>query len=485
MKSSDNNEKRHYLIIILFIMIVFNVISTTGSSFAQNQSKLSAAPDIVPPATKEMQYPEFWISRIQGDPDRVIMTQKQIKNLNNKNRTRLPQKTLVDGTVIPFPPILDQANFSRIFFNIADPLTLQSFPGDSLRAWFQKSSNYIKDGNFWDRRHIPYPEQTKQELIATINEKSVPPTVNPQYGIVVKHTLNRYVPTHDRVYTSQYGWLDMFQNAVFETGMPVAVLHRSADGSWFYVKSEYAYGWIPTDHVAIGTTDQIRKLSDQTDFIVSITHKVPVYSDRNCTMWIRNLYMGSKLRLTEKTVDGYKVLLPWRMADGTLKAVTGWLKPDAEVSTGFQTFTQRNVITTIFKLLNRPYAWGGTEHERDCVGTIRAVFRTFGINMPRMTTYELYSTDHVTAFTADTPKEEKHRYLDTCPPGITVCGFDWHVVLYLGKVNGIHYIIHQNGYSYHDDDGNEIRVGRVSVNHTELEGGANIGEWTELSVFKP
>ena len=195
--------------------------------------------------------------------------------------------------------------------------------------------------------------------------------------------------------------------------------------------------------------------------------------------------MGARLRLVDTSKGGYWVQIPYRREDGSLESANGWIKPDADVSVGFQPFTQRNVITTAFKLLNRPYGWGGTNHERDCVGTIRAVYRTFGICMPRWTVFELYSTDHVTIFPKDTPKEVKYRYLDTCPPGITVCGFDWHVVLYLGKVDGIHYIIHQNGYSYHEADGTEVRVGRVSVNHTELEGGADINNWTELSVFKP
>ncbi len=84
--------------------------------------------------------------------------------------------------------------------------------------------------------------------------------------------------------------------------------------------------------------------------------------------------------------------------------------------------------------------------------------------------FELYYTDHVTSFPADTPIGEKYRLLDACEPGITVCGFNWHVVLYPGKVDTTHYVIHQNGYSYHGSDGTEYRVGRVSVNHTELEG---------------
>ena len=104
--------------------------------------------------------------------------------------------------------------------------------------------------------------------------------------------------------------------------------------------------------------------------------------------------------------------------------------------------------------------------------------------MPRWTTFELYHTDHVISFPREESKDVKYRHLDSCEPGITVCGFNWHVVLYLGEVDDVHYIIHQNGYSYHGEDGTEYRVGRVSVNYTELEGGSDINRWTALSIFK-
>ena len=35
------------------------------------------------------------------------------------------------------------------------------------------------------------------------------------------------------------------------------------------------------------------------------------------------------------------------------------------------------------------------------------------------------------------------------------------------------YTIHQNGYSYQDKDGTELRIGRVSVNYTDIEGGGD------------
>jgi hypothetical protein len=366
-----------------------------------------------------------------------------------------------------------------------DPLAIRSFPGDSLRVRLRMIREYITKTTLWDRRQIPYPEATKQKLIEALDEVSIPTTVKPRYGIIVVHTLNRFAPTHEHVYWSQYGWLDGFQNAVFETGMPVAILHRSKSGDWYYVRTEYAFGWVPASNVAAGSIEDIRHLAEADDFIVALAHKVPVYGDREFTFWMKDIHQGARLRLVKKTTSGYEVLVPFRQADGFLKAAQGWVKPDADVHTGFQPFTQRNVINTIFKLLNRPYGWGGTDHERDCVGTIRSVFRTFGINMPRWTTYVLHSSDNVIVFPADTPKDIKYRYLDACPPGITVCGFNWHVVLYLGKVDGIHYVIHQNGYSYHDNEGTEIRVGRVSVNSTELEGGADIAQWTELAVFQP
>ena len=452
---------------------------------SQDLPKLIAAPDIIPPATEAMQHPEFWINRIGGNPDRKIMTPEQIRTFNSKNRTRSSGHKDVHGNTVTVDSEVTRGNFMGITYHIEDPLLLHTYPVEKLRERLQRIIDHIRNGNFWDRRRIPYPEGKKQELIAAIDIGSLSGEVTPRYGITVRNTLNRVAPTADRVFGSQYQWLDMFQNSVFETGTPVAVLHASKDGEWLCVKSDISIGWVPASNVALGDADFIRDLADPDDFVVAITHKVPIYADKECTIWLTDLYMGAKLGLKDKVAAAYRVNVPFRGHDGAVMAVNGWIKAGAEVSAGYQPYTQRNVITTFFRLLNRPYGWGGMDHERACTGTIRAVFRTFGIFMPPWTTFQLAYTDHVITFPKDTSKEEKYRYLDTCEPGITVCGFDWHVTLYLGKVDGFHYVIHQNGYSYHDENGNEVRVGRVSVNTTELEGGADIGQWTDLAVFKP
>ncbi len=468
---------------IHMLVAAFLILWATPASHAQTGGKLLAAPDIVPPATEEMQHPEFWIARIDN-PDRVIMTPDQISDFNRKNRTRSLVRENIRGNRVVIDSVTAGGNFAGISFHLTDPLAIKNYPASALAGQLAETRDFLLKNEFWDRRQITFPEHEKRELLDEMNMADLSTPRPLRYGIIVRHTLNRLVPTDVKAYRGPFQWLDSFQNATLETGTPVTALHASKSGGWLYVKSGYSLGWVPASHVATGSVERIRLVSEPKNFVVAVTHKVPVYADKDCRVWLTDLYMGERLGLDSKTVSNYRVTVPVRKTDGTIGTVRGWIKNDAGIHVGYQPYTQRNVITTFFRLLNRPYGWGGTDHERDCVGAVRDVYRTFGIFMPRWTTFELYHTDHVIAFPTDTPLPEKYRLLETCEPGITVCGFNWHVVLYLGKVDNTHFIIHQNGYSYHDDKGAEFRVGRVSVNHTELEGGADIRNWTELSVFK-
>ena len=101
---------------------------------AQAQKKLLAAPDIVPPATEAMQHPEFWISRINGDPDQVIMTPEEIAKLDKKNRSRPLEWKDINGTARSFDPVLSSGNFLGIHYYREDPLKIQSISGDLLKA---------------------------------------------------------------------------------------------------------------------------------------------------------------------------------------------------------------------------------------------------------------------------------------------------------------------------------------------------------------
>ena len=150
--------------------------------------------------------------------------------------------------------------------------------------------------------------------------------------------------------------------------------------------------------MATGPADAIRDFVNAPDFIVATTHTVPVYGDAQFDTFMVDLYLGSRVTLAKKSVTGYEVVVPYRRPDGSFATATGWVKPDASVSVGYQSFTQRTVIATAFNMLYRPYSWADGLHEWDCCGMMREVLRTFGIKTGRWTSYELHATDHVISF---------------------------------------------------------------------------------------
>jgi hypothetical protein len=444
-----------------------------------------SAPKIVPGTTEAMQHPGFWISNIKDDPDRVIMTSEQIRKLNEKNQKRPFETTDINGNPYSFRDVIDRKDIIGVQFKFENPLTIKSFPGDSLRARLNRHRKYLESRKFWDRRQLEYNDEMKAELIEKTDFNSIPDIIIPRYGVLVAHTLNRAFPTNFPGWNSKGGRSDIFQSTSLDFNTPVAILHTSKDKDWYYVRSELAFGWIPAAHVAEETAGKIEKMLEMKDFIVSTCHKVPVYADKEFKTFLVDFYLGSGLRLRKKSDDGYSVMVPFREPDGSLAYVPGWIKPDANVSMGFQPFTQRNIINTIFSLLYRRYGWADSFNERDCCGTVRAVYKTFGFLLPRWTTHQLHCTDHVHAFPRKTPNEVKHAIVEKCEPAITFVGHAGHISMYIGSVDNKYYVIHQSGYSYKTDDGAQLFVQRVNVNDTELQGGSNVNTWTEVSEFKP
>ena len=72
--------------VISSLFAVFFIGGIFVSTAIPQTDRIDEAPMIIPPATEEMQHPEFWIKRIKNNPDRVIMTLGEIAELNKKNR---------------------------------------------------------------------------------------------------------------------------------------------------------------------------------------------------------------------------------------------------------------------------------------------------------------------------------------------------------------------------------------------------------------
>ncbi len=464
-------------------VIAFLTLCFISVSEAQVTHSVIEAPLILPNTTEAMRTPDFWIGRLDAGPDEIVLTPEEIMGLNRNFNSKPLDMIDVDGDPYTVRDFITSYDRIGIQASIDDPLEMSTFPGDSLDARFRIARDWFMGRRMWDRRRLPYTGDMKQALMDEYDITSIPHTITPEYGILVRHTLHRIMPTHLPAYWGQYAWQDLFQSTGLESGMPVAILHRTRDAAWLYVKTVYSFGWVPAENVAIGTREQIRHASEPERFIVSLDHKIPVFADSNFSVWITYFYLGARMALVEKTNKGYRVQTPVRNPDNSLAVMNCWVKPDATVSVGYQPFTRRNMIETAFRLLDRPYGWGGSRHERSCSETVRTILKTFGIIVSRGMLQELHYPDRLYVVKENASAAQKYAILDRCDPGMTLCGSRQHIVIYLGKVNGSQHVIHSNGYSYHDKDGTEIRVGRNSVNDMELEGGSHIDTITEISCF--
>lgn len=451
----------------------------------QQEQDWDNAPKVVPRTTQEMQTPEYWIKRINGDPNAVIMTPAQIEKFNERNRSLPPTIKDINGDDYSIDNVIQSKLELGLQFNVDQPLKFKSFPGDSLRAMLNRHKEMLTARTWYDRRQMKYDQDVIDTAVDNMNMNDVASVIVPKYGILVKQTLNRAVPIAQAGYGNPRSWLDGFQSTSLDLGMPVAILHASKDRTWLYVRSEIAFGWILAENVAVGSQKDIENYLASKDILVALEYNVPVYGDSEFMNFMENLFIGSNVKLLGKSANGYKVEMPVRKPDGTFSTATGWVKPGAKVSVGYQPFTQSNIISTMFNMLYRPYGWADSEHEYDCCGTVRVVLRTFGMKTGRWTSYELHSTDHVVAFPRNTPKEKKYELLKGKDPGITLVGSAGHICMYLGEVDGNQYVIHQGGYSYKGDDGKTYHFRRVNVNDTELDGGSNISDYSEITTLRP
>ncbi len=468
---------RHTTVTTILVIIALFI---AGPAPCQ-EGTVRSAPDVIPPATPDMQRAGFWTGRMP-EPDRMLLSGADIAALNERNSRRSLVRSDVRGGDVSYEN-LAQRGYQGLQVHRVDPLSLNPAPGDSVGSGIAAGASFVERRDLWDRRHIPFTDGMKRSIIESMDQDAIPATVTPETGLIVRHTLVRRVPSHLAAYGRQYDWLDMFQIGAFETGTPVAVYHRSRDGDWLYVKDYFLFGWVPAANVAFGSDEELRKFAEPEHFVVALAHRVPVYSAESAgNIWLADIFQGTKLPLESKD-DPEFVTAPVRRPDGSLGTARGRLKEDAGVHVGYQPFTRRNIVETIFRLMDHPYGWGDSAHERDCCGIIRTVFNTFGIFTPRAPTHQFLHTDTTLIFPEDTPKTEKERLLGSCAPGNTLCGFGGHIMLYLGEVDGNHFVVHSNGYSYHDPDGTELRVARTSVTDTNLEGGSDIERFTHAAEY--
>ena len=367
-----------------------------------NEESPGTAPD---PGIEASEEAAVWIARYEalfgeGTADEVLLTSDEIAAYNRRIIDECA--TVVDIAAVP--ESLEGTNVRGMLLIDLPAVELFNDDGEPFS---------------WD------PVRANAAL------ETVPDTVIPQRAVVTARCDMKSLPMSSGLYEGKDRYYSKIQLTELIVGMPVWVLHESADGAFLFVQSYYYIGWIPSDAVALCEEEDFRLYAEPENPVTVIRVSVP------CGNTV--LDMGVRLPFREETDDGWTVSLPTRDDDGQLVLADFTLSKEDAVR-GFLPYTMKNFYTEAFACLGTPYGWGGADGGMDCSGFVCAVFRTFGIDLPRDTKDQ---KDHAgIRHAADgMTQDEIADFLkgSRFPVSLYSAG---HVMLYLGERDGPLTVIH-------------------------------------------
>ncbi len=375
--------------------------------------------DFRPPETDEpgeVVYPEYehqvsaealeWIGWYEdtygeGAADNILLNRTEIGNLNRKMRDDTP--------------------------NMWDMAALPSvMSGQEVLALIHRYE--LPADERYEGGHTLITSDMRDEVRHNRALDKVPETVEVRRGVVVERCDLKGFPTGMTFHKSGDPHYDGIQETELITTFPVAVLHTSGDGNFVFVLSYFYSGWVPAKNIAFCTDEDYQLFASPEDYVTVLSKTVDCSGVR--------LDMGAVLPCTSEDKDSYTVRMPKREeSTGTLLLEEAIISK-ADAVRGSLDFTMENYYRQAFLYLGTYYGWGGSSGGVDCSGFVCAVFRTFGIYLPRNTGEQSRHAGNILSLVSD-----PSGVLDTVkkPAAVYRPG---HVMLYLGKKNGTHYIIH-------------------------------------------
>ena len=261
---------------------------------------------------------------------------------------------------------------------------------------------------------------------------------NVKYGVVTTRSNIRNLPTATTYLDSSSH--DLVQEADIAYATPVWVLHTSSDGAFYFIQSYNYRGWV--DATAIATTASYQEWIEFAD--PSIRGDVVVTKARYVTINSQKAEMGCVFQHVSTSGSTYTILVPTRDADtGALGSTTATVTT-TYASLGYLPYTWNNYVTQAFRYIGTAYSWGSADMGRvDCSGFAATVLKTFGFKMMRNTSQQI-GTGYTEIMNSVAYSYDSDNYYDLAKfsgtPMILTGG--GHTVLYLGMVDGTHYVIH-------------------------------------------
>lgn len=337
----------------------------------------------------------------EGTAEKILLDREAIRTLNRQMTDAAPN--LRDMTALP-----------------------DTMAGTEVRAMIEKYS-LPSDERYVDG-HTLITSDMRNEVKHNRNLDGIPETVELKRAVITGRSDLKGFPTEKTFHKHGDKHYDGIQETELISGFPAAVLHTSGDGHFSFVLSYFYSGWIPSKNVAYCTDEEYMLFADPQDYVTVVAKTVECGGIR--------FDMGAVLPYVTENADSYTVQVPKRHGDTGMLFLEEAVISKADAVHGSLDYTMKNYYAQAFTYLGTYYGWGGSDGGVDCSGFVCAIFRTFGIYLPRNTGEQSQYAGMLLSLAND-----PSGVLDTVnqPAAVYRPG---HVMLYLGKKNGTHYIIH-------------------------------------------
>ncbi|MFC1485835.1 SH3 domain-containing protein [Candidatus Latescibacterota bacterium] len=409
----------------------------------------------VPGVPPELTTSDYWI-RMTEHPDDLLMTPDDIDSLNTGIRARTD--TVRDILSLP-----------------------EQFDGTPFRDFIAASARYFDGEQLSMPGGVPLEEAERVRIIARVDTLAVPAAITPRFGITLHQTAGRIWPTDILMQLPSDVEIDQNMTAAVDMATPVALIHTSRDGRWVFVQTPRSLCWLPSEAVAFGTRETVRLFTEPSPPLVAVGDEVTVYASPESSVALGSLRMGDSLPLQTAGTEFCQVAVPVRGANGNVAVGSGFVRLSSDVSIGFLPYTLRNVYRQAFTLFGARWGYNGMYGGRDGAGFIVDIFRCFNIQLPRDITGQVQASPATLHFFG-MDRDIRLVTIRSLPGGISLIGFDGHVMLYLGEAYGEQFVIHSlRNWRELDGTGTDIihRTARVVVTGLNLEGGTGMGTYLD------
>ena len=367
----------------------------------------------------------------------------------------------------------------------------ETFDGDERRETL--SSDKILGSNFYIKGQKIDNQAYFSKIQKAILDTGYTGKQQSKYGICTNRADLKAWPIEEKLGYSPTDTDDEMQSSAMNLNEPFVIQSKcEIDGNTFYWGySTNCTGWVNAKNVAICETreewlDYWKVETNANDFVVVTGSRINL---KNANLEDVSMMLGTIVKLVpqeeipgdlaSQAANNYIVYFAGVNNEGKAFKKYAVLSKTLELSQGFVKLTQSNVLDVAFSCIGDAYGWAGADGNMDCSLYTRYIYRCFGFELPRNTTWQEETPEKYKSMRSMTD-EEKIQYVSTLPTG-SLLYFEGHTMVYIGMDENKNFVVSDLGTVVDEvGDLNVESVYAVTVNSLDVRRGAKYNGTTWL-----